>query len=254
VSNWPVKKEDYLPQLERIAPHVEWVRTYNNTMPDFGLEAHKLGLKVAAGAVLERTRNRRNRREVERLIRETNAGHVDLAIIGNESIFDLMKERGERGVPPAIHIRYIETFRRSCPHVPVTTAQDAKHLIENPEVMAACDVIAMHSYPYWAHVSIDNAVAELARIYGLIKSMVGDKEVLITETGWPAKGQVNGAAVPSAKNASRYAREVTAWANHNGVKVWHFEAYDEPWKADFEGALGAHWGHWTAEGKRKIHF
>jgi hypothetical protein len=33
VSNWPVKKEDYLPQLERIAPHVEWVRTYNNTMP-----------------------------------------------------------------------------------------------------------------------------------------------------------------------------------------------------------------------------
>src|SRR5258708_35687821 len=122
-------------------------------MPEFGLEAHKLGLKVAAGAVLERARNRRNRREVERLIREANAGHVDLAIIGNESIFDLTKERGERGGPPAIHIRYIENFRRSGPHVPVTTAQDAKHLIRNPKVIAACAGVAMVSYPYWRTVS-----------------------------------------------------------------------------------------------------
>lgn len=252
VSNWPIKREDYLPQLKRIAPHVEWVRTYNNTMPEFGLEAHKLGLKVAAGAVLERARNRRNRREVERLIREANAGHVDLAIIGNESIFDLMKERRERGVPPAIHIRYIEKFRRSCPHVPVTTAQDAKHLIKNPKVMAACDVVAMHNYPYWAHVSIENAVTELARNYGLVKTMVGDKEVLITETGWPSRGQSNGPAVASVENAIRYTREVAAWANAAGITIWYFEACDEPWKAQFEGELGGHWGHWTVDGKQKI--
>src|SRR5260370_28557744 len=114
-----------------------------------------------------------------------------MAIIGKDSIFDLVKERGERGVPPAIHIRYIDKFRRSCPHVPVTTAQDAKHLIKNPKVMAACDVVAMHSYPYWAHVSIGNAVTELARNYGLVKTMAGDKEVLITETGWSSRARSN---------------------------------------------------------------
>jgi len=46
VSNWPIRREDYLPQLKRIAPHVEWVRTYNNTMPEFGLEAHRIKLRL----------------------------------------------------------------------------------------------------------------------------------------------------------------------------------------------------------------
>ena len=110
----------------------------------------------------------------------------------------------------------------------------------------------MHSYPYWAHVSIENAVTELARTYGLVKTMVGDKEVFITETGWPSRGQSNGPAVASVENAIRYAREVAAWANAAGIKIWYFEACDEPWKAQFEGELGGHWGHWTADGKQKI--
>jgi exo-beta-1,3-glucanase (GH17 family) len=82
--------------------------------------------------------------------------------------------------------------------------------------------------------------------------MVGDKEVLITETGWPSRGQSNGPAVASVENAIRYVREVAAWASAASIKIWYFEACDEPWKAQFEGELGAHWGHWTVDGKQKI--
>ncbi|MGD9213108.1 MAG: hypothetical protein PVI90_20165, partial [Desulfobacteraceae bacterium] len=32
---------------------------------------------------------------------------------------------------------------------------------------------------------------------------------------------------------------------------FYFEAFDEPWKADYEGLQGAHWGIWTSNGIMK---
>jgi hypothetical protein len=31
-----------------------------------------------------------------------------------------------------------------------------------------------------------------------------------------------------------------------------FAGFSKPWKAQFEGELGGHWGHWTVDGKQKI--
>jgi GPH family glycoside/pentoside/hexuronide:cation symporter len=75
--------------------------------------------------------------------------------------------------------------------------------------------------------------------------------VVVAETGWPSAGQAVGAAVPSAANAARYLAEFSAWARTNDVEFFYFAGLDEPWKAQFEGPLGAHWGIHDASGALK---
>jgi len=244
VSNWPVTKSEYLPHLETVAPHTEWVRTYNDTMPEFGLESHRLGLKVAAGAALIAGLFARNDGEVARLIQDARNGHVDLAVIGNETIYS-------GGISPADHSIYIDRFRRACPHVPVTTAQDADRLMDHPEVIDGCDIVAMHVYPYWGGRHIDDACSHVAMKYERILDLAKGKEVQILETGWPTAGETIGEAIPSLENAAQYIVDVHEWALANNVKVWPFEALNEPWKAAIEKEQGAHWGIWDKDGVRK---
>jgi GPH family glycoside/pentoside/hexuronide:cation symporter len=75
--------------------------------------------------------------------------------------------------------------------------------------------------------------------------------VVIAETGWPGDGQTVGAAVPSSVNAMRYFVETQAWASREGIELFYFTSFDEPWKLGQEGPVGARWGLWDAHERMK---
>jgi GPH family glycoside/pentoside/hexuronide:cation symporter len=75
--------------------------------------------------------------------------------------------------------------------------------------------------------------------------------LLGAETGWPAKGQPVAEAVPSTENAMKYFIDVQQWARSDGVKLFYFSSFDEPWKLAQEGEVGTTWGLWDKDERLK---
>jgi GPH family glycoside/pentoside/hexuronide:cation symporter len=228
--------------MNKVAPYTRGLRTFCATgiWSDIVAMAGAKGLYLAAGCDIY-TDLDYNEVELNGLIKLARAGKVDLAVVGDETLY-------EDAVGESRLIGYIRRVKAA--GVPTTTSDSYDKLLAHPRVMAECDVIIANIYPFWEGVGIRNAVGYLDSCYQQVKRAAGGKEVIV-ETGWPTAGAKNGAAVPSLKNARTYLSGFMSWAKSKGVRYFYFEAYDEPWKAVNEGAVGAHWGIWDQNGRLK---
>lgn len=75
--------------------------------------------------------------------------------------------------------------------------------------------------------------------------------MIISETGWPNIGSPTKGAIPSFRNAIKYFVDTYQWAEEDGLEVFYFSSFDEAWKIDAEGDVGAYWGLWDKDGKPK---
>jgi exo-beta-1,3-glucanase (GH17 family) len=243
-----VDKNQIIERMKIIAPYTFWIRTYGTTggLEHAGSVAHEMGLKTAIGAWLSGDKES-NDKQINELINESKAGYVDLAIIGSETLL-----RGDLSEDQLIN--YIKRVKQELPNVNVTTAEEYHKLINHPKIMAECDVIMYNSYPYWEGVSINNAIKMKEDHHKNLVKLAGDKQVIVSETGWPSSGNAIGNAVPSSENASMYFNNFVSWARKNNVQYFYFEAFDETWKATNEGPQGAHWGIWDKNGNMKPGF
>jgi glucan 1,3-beta-glucosidase len=73
------------------------------------------------------------------------------------------------------------------------------------------------------------------------------KEILIGETGWPSRGRMREGALPSRTNQARVISEILDLAKHEKFRVNLIEAYDAPWKRQWEGTVGGNWGLFDGE-------
>jgi GPH family glycoside/pentoside/hexuronide:cation symporter len=138
--------------------------------------------------------------------------------------------------------------------VPVGCVDAYDQFLERPALVAACDVLLPNCYPFWEGAPIELAAQYLRRMHGLVKAAAGeDKTVIVTETGWPAQGQAVGQAQPSEENAMRYFVDVQQWARREGIKLYYFSSFDEPWKHEHEGEVGTQWGLWDKDERLKFH-
>jgi glycoside/pentoside/hexuronide:cation symporter, GPH family len=234
-------------RIDLVAPYTRWVRSFACT------EGHEVipalarakGLKTLVGAWISHDRER-NEREIEALIRLANDGQVDIAVVGNEVLL-----RGE--LPEPELLAYIGRVKAALPEgVPVGCVDAYYQFLERPALTAACDVLLPNCYPFWEGTDIAVASQYLRRMHGLVKAAGGeDKRVIVAETGWPGKGKPVGAAVPSAENAMRYFIDVQQWARGDGVKLFYFSSFDEPWKLAPEGEVGTQWGLWDKDERPK---
>ncbi len=233
-------------RIERVAYSATWLRTYGatNGLEEAGRLGHKHGLKIAMGAWLS-TNLTANQTEIASVIAKAQAGEADMILVANEAVL-----RGD--LSAAQLIAYMGQVKAVVPPgVQVTTAEPYGVWLANPQLIAAADVVFVHIHPLWDGQSIDQAAAHVAQKYQQVTIASGGKAVVIGETGWPSAGQTVGAAVPSAANAARYLQEFTTWARSNDVEFFYFAALSEPWKAQFEGPLGAHWGIHDSSGTLK---
>ena len=233
-------------RIALIAPHTRWLRSFACT------EGHEMiprlarehGLKTMVGAWISQDRDR-NEREIAGLLTLAQAGLVDIAVVGNEVL--LREELSEAEL-----LACIARVRAAVPSgVPVACVDAYYQFLERPALTAACDVLLPNCYPFWEGVEIALAPQYLKRMHGLVQAAGGDKLVIVTETGWPGSGQPVGAALPSADNAMRYFIDVQQWARREGVRLYHFSSFDEPWKRRQEGEVGTQWGLWDKDERLK---
>ncbi|KAL8776267.1 MAG: hypothetical protein Q9194_003263 [Teloschistes cf. exilis] len=98
-------------------------------------------------------------------------------------------------------------------------------------VLSAVDFVGVDAYPYWQKNdsnTIANDVNLFEQAYQATLAAVGDKEVWVTETGWPVTGSTFGQAVPSKENAQRYWNDVGCGRLFGKVSTWWYTLQDYP--------------------------
>ncbi len=233
-------------RIDIVAPSTQWVRSFSC------IEGHELipglartkGLKTMVGAWIGHDRER-NELEILSLVKLAQEGLVDIATVGNEVLL-----RGELSEEELLG--YIRRVRASLPvTVPVGCVDAYSQFLDRPALTEACDVLLPNCYPFWEGADIAQASQYLQHMHALVQKAAGGKKVIVAETGWPGKGQAVSAAVPSPESAMRYFIDTQDWARREGVELFYFSSFDEPWKLGQEGEVGAQWGLWDKDERRK---
>ncbi len=208
--------------------------------------ARKHKINVTLGAWLDK-RLDRNEEEVETLLQlALDSRNVVRAIVGNEVLLreDLTLEE---------LTAYIERVR-SVLKVPVSTAEPWHVWMKQPELAEHVDFIAVQMLPYWEGVHIDSAVDYIVERMNDLKRLFPHKQIVISEVGWPSNGRTRQGAVASEANQAAFLRRFLARAQKENYIYYIMEAFDQPWKRDTEGAVGAYWGVFDANRNPKFPF
>ena len=227
------------------------IRTYasaEGSMPVIPALAQKHGLKMIQGAWLGSIKAG-NKKEVDEVIRSANE-HPDVVkrvIVGNEVLL-----RGD--LKPEQLIEYIREVKRAVKQ-PVSYADVWSMYVKYPELIKEVDFITIHILPYWEDepITVEQAPAHIERIFKQVQqeadAIAPGKPILIGESGWPGAGRQRGWAVPSVVNEAKFIRALIQVANKNGFDYNIVEAFNQSWKSQLEGVVGANWGLYTVNGK-----
>ena len=238
-------------QVERrikiLKPYTKWIRSFsciegNEHIPRL---AHKHGLKTMVGAWLSDD-DEKNEEEINALIALANEGCVDIAAVGNEVLYrnDLSLEA---------LLGFIKRVRDAIPkHIPVGYVDAYYEFSVHPELVEHSDVILSNCYPFWEGCPEEYALSHMQQMFGQAMDAAKGKKVIITETGWPSKGESLKGADPSEEHAMKYFINTQAWAKKANIDVFYFSSFDESWKVGPEGEVGAYWGLWDKNEKLKF--
>lgn len=236
--------------MKLMAGKTHTIRTYSSSqgmkvIPEL---ARKHGLKLIQGGWIGYL-DADNRAEVEALVKAANdyPDVIKRVIVGNEVLL-----RGER-TPQAL-VEYIREVKKRVKQ-PVSYADVWSMYMKYPDLIKEVDFITIHILPYWEDepISVKDAPAHIERIYKQVKkeadSIAPGKSILIGESGWPAEGKQRGWAVPSVVNEAYFTRGLLKVAADNGFDVNIVEAFNQSWKSELEGVVGANWGLFTVDRK-----
>jgi len=233
-------------RIEILKPHTRWVRSFsctegNEFIPKVGKE---MGLKTLVGAWLGNDPEV-NRREIEGLIQLATEGHVDIAAVGNEVMYrnDLTEEE---------LLAFMREVKTRIPHIPVGYVDAYYEFSHRPEITSLCDVVLCNCYPFWEGTPFENALAHMQDMHRQASEAANGKPVIITETGWPSKGENLKASFPGEKQARDYFINTQLWSANDEIPVFYFSSFDESWKVGAEGIVGAYWGIWDKNEKLKF--
>lgn len=234
-----ITEEQVMRRMKILKPHIKWIRSFsciegNEFVPK---AAKELGIKTLVGAWIGDDREK-NRQEIDALIDMANKGLVDIAAVGNEVLY--------RDDIPLDELKgHIKEVRESIPsHIPVSYVDAYYEFSVHPDLTALCDVILTNCYPFWESCQIDYSLAHMQQMYGQTLAAAQGKKVIITETGWPSKGESLGGAQPSDVNFLKYFINTQLWCKKANVECFYFSSFDESWKIGDEGDVGAYWGLW----------
>ena len=233
-------------RMKILQPHTQWVRSFsciegNEIIPRV---AKDLGIKTLVGAWLG-TDEEKNQQEIENLIRLGRDGFVDVAAVGNEVLYrnDLSEEE---------LLSVIRHVKKELPGIQVGYVDAYYEFVQRPRIAELCDVILCNCYPFWEGTAFNDSLQHMQQMVYQAKMAAKGKRVIITETGWPSRGENLGRAVPSREAAIKYFINTHLWAADENIEVFYFSSFDESWKTGSEGEVGAYWGIWDKNEKLKF--
>jgi exo-beta-1,3-glucanase (GH17 family) len=237
--------------LALLAQDFETIRTYSVTgLEEIPQVARQNGLKVYLGAWVSRDPIS-TQKELDALVSlaRANPDIVKGLVIGNETLL-----RGE--VTADQLIGYIPQVKQQLPDLPITYADVWEYWIKNPQLVNEVDFVTIHILPYWEDepINVHQAIEHLANVRQEVEHLlgqIGQKPLLIGETGWPSQGRWREEAVPSRTNQAQFMREFINLATEKNWDYNLIEAFDQPWKRANEGTVGGYWGLWDADRNNK---
>ncbi len=235
--------------LALLAPVTRAIRTYAaiEGPADIPMLAKRHGLRVWLGIWLGADRAH-NLLEMARGIEMANhyPDVVERVIVGNEVLL-------RRDLPPAELIKDIDHVKAAV-HQPVAYADVSDFWDQFPEIAPHVDVVLVHLLPFWEDVptGIDHAVGVVGEVYTHFTKLFPGKTVAIGEAGWPSRGRQRADAIPSRINEAHFLRGFMALAATRHFDYNFIEAFDQDWKYQNEGIVGASWGLYTSDRAEKI--
>jgi exo-beta-1,3-glucanase (GH17 family)/cellulose synthase/poly-beta-1,6-N-acetylglucosamine synthase-like glycosyltransferase len=247
---------DLYPSVEEIdqdiallTGQVHSIRTYgvSGTLSEIPMLAKKYGMNVTLGAWLTGDPIQ-NDVELTKLISIANS-HKDVVkrvIVGNETI--LRKELTVNEL-----VEYLKRVRSEV-NIPVSTGEPWHIWSENPELVEHVDFIAAHFLPYWEGISLNEAVGHVEMTYNLLQTSFPSTPILMAEVGWPSNGRTRRSAIASEANEAIFLRRFLERAAAENYEYYLMEAFDQTWKKENEGSVGAYWGVFDAYRNPKFEF
>lgn len=189
-----------------------------------------------------------NDKEIAALIETANRypQAVKRVIVGNEVLL-------RRDLKASELIAYIDRVQAAIEQ-PVSYADVWAFWLKHPEVADHVDYITIHILPYWEDepVSVEEAQEHMLAIINRIKARFPGKPILVGETGWPTEGRSRGPAHADLVTAATFVRALPAFAAEHDFDYNVVEAYDQSWKAQLEGTVGARWGLFDSDRNKKF--
>lgn len=242
-----ISEEQVRRRMKIIAPYTQWVRSFSCTEGNeyIPIIAKEYGLKTLVGAWLSDDAET-NEREIEGLIKLCNEGLVDIAAVGNEVMY--RKELTEDEL-----LDFIQRVKSVIPNtIPVGYVDAYYEFSIKPRITEACDVILANCYPFWEGCPLEYSLAHMKSMYHQALEAGNGKKVIITETGWPSKGENFKGSFPSEENAMKYFVNAQFWSKEENIDIFYFSSFDESWKVNAEGEVGAYWGIWDKNEQMKF--
>lgn len=241
-----ITEEQVRRRMKIIAPYTKWVRSFSCTEGNefIPVIAKEYGIKTLVGAWLGDD-SEINEKEIEGLIKLANEGFVDIAAVGNEVMYrkDLSEDelldfisRVKAAIPETIPVGYVDAYYE---------------FSIKPRITEACDLILTNCYPYWEGCDLEYSLGHMNQMYHQALHAANGKKVIITETGWPSKGESFKGSHPSTENAIKYFINTQLWSQKENIDIFYFSSFDESWKVGAEGEVGAYWGIWDKNEKLK---
>jgi exo-beta-1,3-glucanase (GH17 family) len=241
-----ISEEQVRRRMKIIAPYTKWVRSFSCTEGNEFIPkiAREMGIKTLVGAWLGNDPEV-NAKEIEGLIQLANEGFVDIAAVGNEVMYrkDLTEDE---------LINFIHKVKKEIPsNIPVGYVDAYYEFTIKPKITEACDVILTNCYPYWEGSTIEYSLAHMKNMFHQASAAGFGKKLIISETGWPSKGESFKESHPSPENAMKYFINSQIWSKEANIDIFYFSSFDESWKVGAEGEVGAYWGIWDKNEKLK---
>ena len=235
------------------------------------IEKEKLNFKVMLGAYIGAERNNfgcpwghifsedelkqnkiSNLKQIRKLIKLANQ-YPDIVFslsAGNEATV----EWTDHYVPVSKVISYVKMIKKGAKQ-PVTFCENYNPWYDKLKpLVEEVDFISIHTYPVWEYKNIHEAMAYTKQNYEYIAQKYPDKPVVITEAGWATQSNGRGIHPNNVGEDLQeiYYNDLLNWGKKEGVLIFIFEAFDEPWKGSNEPLEPEkHWGLFTVDRKPK---
>jgi exo-beta-1,3-glucanase (GH17 family) len=166
-------------------------------------------------------------------------GNVEGILIGNED-----PQMIANGILP----QYLKRAKTEFPQTPVGTSQTSGFWLSDGQaggLLPLVDFIGVNIYPAWdwgradangqpIGVTPEAGFSSFTATYGQIRSKYPDRQIVVTETGWPTTyGKTSPPQPPvGIRNAHDYLERVTGWAAAEQVVVFIHNMFDDQYGVD----------------------
>jgi len=235
--------------LALLAGKTHAIRTYTveESLAEIPELARKYGLNVTLGAWIDQYPEK-SAAQLEKMLQiaERSRKNVVRLIVGNEVLL-------RADIPIQELIAYLDKANART-NIPVSTAEPPYVWVRNPELVKHVDYIAVHLLPYWEGFSVDESLKYIVNSIEELKQLYPDKPIVIGEVGWPSNGRTRKEAVASEANEAIFLRRFLEIAAEKKYIYYLMEAFDQPWKRETEGDVGAYWGVYNVMRQPKFKF